>query len=163
MENRFDYRFDKRSKRITWVTISAVALVIAYGTYRYFDIGAYYPAWFLTFALAVGALYILSIPRSLRITDEALEIHCIVELTTIKLEDIRSVRRIANRRTGLWLLLGSYGFFGYYGYYLDWRAWQIVKMYASQWDNFVEIEDIYEQRYIVSCQDPDDFVKALSK
>ncbi len=161
MKRTFRYKFDKRSKRITWAVIVAVVLATAWFTYAYIGQGAYYPAWFFSTALAVAALYILSIPRWVRITHQAVEIHCVVELTTIQLEDIRTVRRLDDRPTGLWLLLGSYGFFGYYGYYFDFRRWQTVNLYASQWRNFVEIEDIYDQRCIISCADPDVFVQSV--
>lgn len=163
MTKRFNYRTDRRSKRITWAVVILAILATAYASYYYFNIGAYYPAWFVTFLLAVAALYILSIPRSIRLTDEALEIHCIVELVTVKLEDIESVSLVENDRPHLFLLLGSYGFFGYYGYYLDYRNWEIVKVYASQWKNFLEVEDIYEQRYIISCEDPHELLCLLEK
>ncbi len=80
---RYNLSIDRRARRITWGVIAAVVLATAWIAYRYIEVGGYYPAWFLTFALAVMALYILSIPRNIRLTREALEIHCILELTTI--------------------------------------------------------------------------------
>ncbi len=161
MEKIFRYKLGRVSKRITWAVIVLILLLTAFFTYLFVNQGSYIPAWFVTIMLCVWALYVLSIPRSIRVTDEALEIHCVVELSQIRLEDLRSIRTVPNHGTGLWLLLGSYGFFGYYGYYLDWRQWQFVKVYASAWENLVEIEDIYEQRYLVNCDDPEALIHAV--
>jgi hypothetical protein len=152
---------DRRSKRITWSIIAAFVLVNAYFTYEYFNSGAYVPAWFSSIVLTVAALYILSIPRSLRVAADVVEIRCVLELTRIRVEDLHSIKRMESRKTGLTLLLGSYGFFGYYGYFLDRRRWEIVRMYIRKWDDLVEIEDIYEQRYVVSCDDSEAFIRAV--
>ncbi len=152
---------DRLSRRITWTIIAAVATVAVVFAYLSMGKGAYMPAWFLATALSIAALYILSIPRTVRITENGVEIHCIVELTTIAARDIASVRLITERPMGLILLLGSYGFFGYYGYYLDIARWEIVKVYARSRTGLVEITDIYEQRYLVSATDPEGLVDAV--
>ncbi len=162
MKRTFRYRPDKRARRITWCVIILVAMAAGGMVYAWFGTGAYFSAWFISMAVAVAALYILSIPRKIYVSDEALEIHCVVELTSIELEDIHSIQRCDNQDTGLILLIGSYGFFGYYGYFLDRRKWEIVKVYASEWNNLVEIEDVYEQRYIVSCSDPAALISSVN-
>jgi len=107
----------------------------------------------------VAGLCILSVPRYILVGEGAVEIHCVLELTTIRYEDLVSVRRV--RRSEMkycFPLFGSYGFFGYYGYYYNLRYWDMVRVYAGSWSRFVEIEDIYEQKYIISCTDPDAFI-----
>lgn len=149
--SRFNYPpLDRRARRITIAIIAIVALATGWMTWRYISQGGYYPAWFLTFALAIAALYILSIPRKIRLTEQAVEIRCIVEMTSIAREDIRAVRRLEKGKTHLFPLLGSYGFFGYYGYYLDWREWEIVRVYASRWEDLAEIRDAYDQRFVIN-------------
>jgi len=37
-----------------------------------------------------------------------------------------------------------------------------VRLYASEWRNFVEITDIYEDRLYVSCADADRLVAELT-
>lgn len=148
---RYNYLpLDGRARRITWVVIAVIVLATAWMSWHYLLRGGYYPAWFLSLALAVAALYVLSIPRSIRLTDTAVEIRCVVELVTIAREDIRAVRPVDAGDTRLWLLLGSFGFFGYYGYYLDRSRWEVVRVYATRWENLVEIEDIYDQKYLVN-------------
>ena len=51
--------------------------------------------------------------------------------------------------------------FGYYGYYFDLKTFEKVVVYASEWKNLVEIVDIYEQRYYVSCTQADELVALL--
>lgn len=164
MENR-EYRFpygpfDRRSRRITIAVIAVVTVALA--AIVWLDAGSYLSAWSVSIVAAIVLLYILSIPRRITVDRSQIAIHCILELTTIPLKDLKTVRRISTRRMQYTLpLLGSYGFFGYYGYYFNLRRWETMKIYARRWSNFVEIESIYEEIYIVSCPDPDEFVKAV--
>ena len=151
---RFKYRLDGRAKIITWSTVGAI--VLAATLLWWLSPGEYLPVWFASIALAVVILVALSIPRSIRITSDALEISCLVEITHIPWEHIRSARRID--RTELRPLIpvfASPGFFGWFGYWLDLQSWDIVRIYATSWHGMVVIEDIYEQRYVVSADDPD--------
>lgn len=56
---------------------------------------------------------------------------------------------------------GGYGFFGFYGHYFDLKNLERVKIYASEWRNFVEITDIYENRIYVSCTQGEELVNDL--
>lgn len=106
----------------------------------------------------------MSIPRRVVVGDTALEIRCIVEITHIKYADLRSIRRILpETMKKKFVFFGSYGFFGYYGYYIDGKSWETLKLYCKQWDNFIEITDAYEKRYIISSPAPDDLVAAVTR
>jgi hypothetical protein len=159
-ETIFKYRLDKHSRRITWITLTAI--VVVFGGLWAFALGEYLPAWFFSIVLAIVALMILSIPRNLCVTEQALEIRCVVEITHIPYTHIENVRRIARTELGrIFPLFASQGIFGYFGWWLDVRNWDIIKVYASSWHGLVMIEDIYEQRYIVSADDPDLLVEAI--
>ncbi len=150
MKTRFKYDRDKQCRRLTavWIGIIAVAVVII----ALLGGSGYMQAWLYSVLVAVTALYALSIPRYVSVDRDNLEIHCVVEMTRIDIRDVALVRKVdmEARRGRLWLVLGSYGFFGYFGYYFDWRNWEMVKVYATERAHFVEIEDIYEQKYLVS-------------
>lgn len=162
MRKEYKYKLTKRTKRIT-VVISALAVMIIVFFSIYSDSG-YFPAWFLSFAVAVLALYVLSIPRKVRIDDDTLEIHCLVELTTIAVGDIAVIRKMDPKEMKYAIpLLGSYGFFGYYGYYYNLAEMTMFKIYASQWGNFVRIEDIYEDIYVINCDNPDELIYLVNK
>ena len=60
------------------------------------------------------------------------------------------------------MVFGGCGFFGYYGHFIDLRRLDRVRLYASEWRNFVEITDIYEDRLYVSCADADRLVAELT-
>ncbi len=153
MEARFGYKRDKLSKRLTALYIVAVAAAVA--VLLFLTEPGYMQAWLLTVLAAVVALYILSIPHYVKVDDDYLEIHCVVEMTRIDLRDIVTIREAAPGEYGRRLLcaLGSFGFFGYYGYWLDYREWDLVKVYATERRRLVVIEDIYEQRYLISCRE----------
>ena len=105
----------------------------------------------------------LSIPRRIVVTEEKVEVRCLLDITEVRREEIASVRRVDNRRMKWFIpLFGGYGFFGYYGHYLDLRRFERVKLYASEWRNFVEITDIYEERLFVSCAEADRLVEELT-
>ncbi|MDR0509586.1 MAG: hypothetical protein LBH06_00660 [Rikenellaceae bacterium] len=163
MEKRFEYRLDRRARRITAIVIAAVALLSAAALCLWVG-SSYYSAWLLSNIAAVAGLYILSIPRHVAVTEAGVEIHCLVELTILNYDDLRSVRRVGREELKYCIpLLGSYGFFGYYGYYFNLRDWSVFKIYASEWNNFVEIEDVYEQIYVVSCPDADRLTELIEK
>ena len=109
--------------------------------------GGFISAWFTSCVVALIALMALSIPRRIVVTEEKVEVRCLLDITEVRREEIASVRRVDNRRMKWFIpLFGGYGFFGYYGHYLDLRRFERVKLYASEWRNFVEITDIYEER-----------------
>ena len=151
---KFKYRLDRRSRRITWGTFAAIAALFV--GFHFIWGGAYLPAWFLLLLLCIITLFVLSFPRYLTIDDDTLQIHCIVELTRIHVEEIETVRRIDRSHFRRMIpLLGSYGFCGYFGYWFHLSDWTICKLYTTERKQLVLIEDIYEDIYIVSCPDPD--------
>lgn len=159
-DKRFKYHLDKRTRNITWITLASVIAVC--GVLWFFSFGDYLPAWFFSIALAIIGLSVLSIPRSIRITENAVEIRCVIEITHIPYEHVKSVRRIGRTELKPFIpVFASMGFFGYFGYYLYPRNWEIIKVYATSWYGLVIIEDIYEQRYLVSSDRPDELVEGI--
>ncbi len=159
---KFKYRLDKRARTITWSIAGGVALVA--GALWLFAPGEYLSAWFVSTAMAIVLLCFLSSPRSIRVTDKAVEIRCTIEITHITYNRLRSVRRV--ERSGLRPfvpLFASPGFLGWFGYWLDVRSWDMVKVYVTSWDRLVLIEDIYEQRYLVNVGDPDKLVESIEQ
>lgn len=160
MQSRFKYKLDKHCRRLSVIYI--VVMLGVFALIFFAGNGGYLQAWLYSILLAIVALFILSIPRYIRVDDDNLEIHCVVEMTRIEIRDVASVRRITRGEyPRLWLILGSYGFFGYYGYFFDFKQWELIKVYATERENLVEIEDIYEQKYIVSCREADRLIEAV--
>ena len=97
------------------------------------------------------------------VTDEKIEVRCLLDITEIRRDEIASVAPGPTLGGMKWFLpyCGGCGFFGYYGHFLDLRRFERVKLYASEWKNFVEITDIYEDRLYVSCSDADRLVEEL--
>ena len=103
-------------------------------------------------------------PAGVVVGDTALEIRCIVEITHIKYADLRSIRRIPPETMKKSSSSSAVTvFFGYYGYYIDGKSWETLKLYCKQWDNFIEITDAYEKRFIISSPAPDDLVAAVTR
>lgn len=162
MPLEFKYQPDKRTRRRTWIICSV--LLAAVGFFVIYSRSGYFPTWFLFFGLTILLLYVLSIPRRIRVTQKTFEIHCVVELTSIKLEDIAEITAMEpGEMRWSFPLLASYGFFGYYGWFYNLSEWSLFKVYASQWRNFVRIEDIYETVYVVSCDDPQALIDSVSE
>lgn len=162
MEKIWKYRLPRR----VWIYSMAYLLllgVLAVGLYYLYE-GEYLSAWFTSSIVALLLLIALSVPRKLRLNRERLRIDCLLDIVELPLSEIASVRRVerSEQRT-LIPLLGAWGFFGYYGNYLDVVQVERVKIYASEWNNLVEITDIYEDRLFVSCSEPDRFVEELQR
>ena len=148
------------------ITTISLVLITAGLAYLYLNSGgSYLPAWMTVLILALLVFASLSIPRYMIISPTAVEIHCVVELTTTPYEDIISVR-LMEQKEMKWAvpvpLLGIYGFFGYYGYFINLRRGRIFKVYSRKWNNFVMIENIYEDLIVVSADDPEKFISEVA-
>ena len=124
--------------------------------------GGFFSAWFVSFVMAIFALMILSIPQRIILLDNKLEIQCVFDITEIDLQEISRIRKVSNRRLRWTMLLfGSSGFCGYYGKFFDLKEFEVITIYSSEWNNFVEITDIYDSRIYVSCRDADELIAAV--
>ncbi len=124
--------------------------------------GGFFSAWFVSFVMAIAALMILSIPRRIVLLENKLEIQCVFDITEIDIREIARIRKVSNRRLRWTMLLfGSSGFCGYYGKFFDLRETEIITIYSSEWNNFVEITDIYDSRTYVSCREADELIAAV--
>lgn len=120
-------------------------------------------AWVVALSIAIIALMALSIPRRIVADEEALEIYCISDFTSIPYESISSAREVTQKEMLLMVpIFAGVGFFGYYGCFLNLRKWELVKIYASRWSNFVEVTDKCEERYYLSCDNPQELVALIN-
>ena len=148
MQSIYKYRFDRRT--IYWTLVYLVVFILLGGLLYHLYEGGYLSAWFTSFIVALIALMSLSIPRRIVVSDETVEIRCLLDITEIR------------RMQWFVPIFGGCGFFGYYGHFIDLRRFDRVRLYASEWRNFVEITDIYEDRLYVSCADADRLVAELT-
>ena len=160
MRSSFRYHFDRRT-----IIVSILALVLCAGgavlLYMLY-MGGFFSAWFVSFVMAIFALMILSIPRRIILLDNKLDIQCVFDITEIDLQEISRIRKVSNRRLRWTMLLfGSSGFCGYYGKFFDLKEFEVITIYSSEWNNFVEITDIYDSRIYVSCRDADELIAAV--
>lgn len=158
----FRYKTDRRT--LYWTALHLVVYVLLGVALFLLYEGGYLSAWFTSFVVAIIALMALSIPRRIVVTDEELQVVCLLDITEIPLAEIASIHKVERRKIR-WMfpLFGAWGFFGYYGHYFDLRHFDRVKVYASQWRNLVEITDVYEERIYLSAEDPDEFVAEISR
>ncbi|MDE6374508.1 MAG: hypothetical protein K2L09_01995, partial [Alistipes sp.] len=148
MQSIYKYRFDRPT--IYWTVAYWLVFALLGGGLYYLYEGGYLSAWFTSFIVALVALMSLSIPRKIVVTDETLQVRCLLDITEIRRDEIASVRRV-EKSDMKWIvpLFGGCGFFGYYGHFLDLRRFERVKLYATEWRDFVEVVDIYEDRLYV--------------
>ena len=162
MKRSFDYKFDRRTIILTVLILllCTAGAVLLYTLYT----GGFFSAWFVSFVLALIALMILSIPRRIVLLDNKVEIQCIFDITEIDIAEIAQIQKV-EKDTLRWTvpLFGSSGFFGYYGKYFDLKEFEIVNIYASEWNNFVEIIDIYDSRTYVSCRDAEALIASINE
>ena len=137
MKRNFDFHIDKRTKIFTALTIIIFlgGAVLLYFLYT----GGFLSAWFTSLVLAITALMVLSVPRK--------------------------VVKVVSKREMRWTLpiFAAMGFFGYYGKFIDLKEFDLVSIYASEWNNFVEITDIYDSRTYISCRDADQLIEAIEQ
>ncbi len=159
-ETIYKFNCDRRTIIITIVYIAILSLVSVAIWLMY--VGGYFSAWFISVVVALLALLTLSIPRRIVVDEQMLSIVCVLEIVEIPLCEIASVRLLRPSEKRLMMpIFGSYGFFGYYGYYLNLSTFERVKFYATELNNLVEIVDIYDDSYYVSCRNSDALITLL--
>ena len=162
IDPKFRFRLDRRARWLTLATLLLVGTLV--GLLFYLSGASYLPAWFATIVVVLLLLASLSIPRFMRVSPHSVEIHCVMELIKIPLSDIRHIRFVEPRQMRYCIpLWGVYGFGGYYGFYLNLRERRLFRLCASRWSGFVLIEDIYEEQYIISCDDPAAVIRAVEQ
>lgn len=161
MQSVYKYRFDRRT--LYWTLVYLIVFALLGGGLYYLYEGGYLSAWFTSFIVALIALMALSVPRKIVVTDDSVQVRCLLDITEIPRSEIASVRRIGPKEMK-WIvpLFGGCGFFGYYGHFYDLRGFTRVKVYATQWRGFVEIVNIYEERLYLSGIDADRLVAELA-
>lgn len=149
------------------IYLSVTFTVIILSILAYFFIssgGSYFPAWLTILCFSIALLSILSIPKYVIISPQAVEIHSVLELTHVKFSDIKRVK-IIEKKDMKWCIpfFGIMGLCGYFGYYINLRRMQSFKLYARRWSNFIMIEDRFNNKLIFSIDNPEDFVEQIAK
>lgn len=158
----YKYKLGRHTMRFTLIYF-LVFVAVGVGLYLLYE-GGFLSAWFTSFVAALIALMSLSVPRRIVVDGHGLHIYCLLDLTELATEEIASARAVEPAELkGFFPIFGGYGFFGYYGHYFDTKNLERVRLYASEWRNFVEITDIYENRIYVSCAQPEELVADLQK
>lgn len=162
MERIYKYRFGKRMiySSILYIVLFVALSVILAVIFK----GGYVSAWFISLILAVIALMMLSIPRRIIIDEEGIEIQCITEDTSLSYDSIVDIRKVERIKMNACIpIFGAIGFFGHYGLFLNLRTMELIHIYASCWDNFVEITDTEGDKYYISCDERDDMIKRVEE
>ena len=160
MIRSFNFTFNRKTKFRTSITLIFV-IIIAVALYKLY-MGGFFSAWFVSLIAALMALMVLSIPRRIVLLDDKLEIQCLLDITEFDIREIASMRKVPTKDMR-WAIriLGAAGFFGYYGKFFNLKEFEIITIYASEWDNFVEITDIYDSRTYVSCREADNLINTV--
>lgn len=148
------------------IAMSILFLLLSLAVVLYFVLysgGSYLPAWILTLVIVVVLLSSLSIPRYVILSHTSVEVHCVMDLTIVGLNDIKEVKPLTKRDVKYCLPLGGIScFFGYYGYYLDIRRMRLLQLYARKWSNFVEIKyGVKKKRLVVGVEEPELFIEMV--
>jgi len=158
------YRLAPMSPAILILTLFLLLLplaffVAAYGRHRFFAL----PALFLVFIYAWIWLWFR--PTEFLVGPTDLEVIWPLRRRKIPRATITGVRRLdrseVRRETGWALRVGAGGMGGGFG--LLWTARRgIVRMYVSRLNDFVWIERGREQPWLLTPEQPESFVRALS-
>ncbi|MBQ2423339.1 MAG: hypothetical protein II262_00930 [Alistipes sp.] len=156
----YKYTIDNKTKYLTLVHF-LIFIGVAIGLFVLFE-GGYIMAWFVSIVVAIVALMALSIPRKVIVAEDGIDICCISDYTFIPYNEIASIRCVEKGELKFTIpIFAAVGFFGYYGNYLNLRSMDFVKIYASKWSGFIEITDIYEDKYYISCDNESELVSRV--
>jgi len=118
------------------------------------------------FILVIYAwIWLLSRPTAFVVQPRAIEITWPLKRQEIPRSDIQAVRIIdrqtLRREAGWGMRVGAGGLFGAFGYLWTTRR-GLVRMFVSRTDRFVWIERKSERPWLITPDQPDAFVRALS-
>ncbi|MFI3259439.1 MAG: PH domain-containing protein [Rikenellaceae bacterium] len=157
----YEYKLDQQT--IWWTAIHIVAIIFGgiaiFGLY----LGGLFSAWFCLFVLAFVLLMVLSIPRTISLTDRRLTINSVLDVTSIEIKDIVSAKKVSPRKIR-WIfpIFASCGFFGHYGYFFDFRSRRVLAIYITHWRYLIEIVDKDDNYYYISSHQRDELIEELS-
>lgn len=162
MMAEYKYTIDNKTKYLTMIHFLIFAGVAA--ALFIFGKGGYILAWFISLIVAIIALMTLSIPRKIILSEEGIDICCISDYTFIPYSEITSIRVVERKELKFMIpIFASVGFFGYFGNFLNLKSMDFVKLYASKWGNFIEITDVYEDKFYISCDNQSELVEKIAK
>ena len=158
------FKYKNGRYTLYWTAVYIIVIVLLAALLMQLYEGGYVSAWFGSFIAALVALMVMSVPRSSVVTEQTLQIRCLLDITEIRLSEISSIRAVSRKEMG-WKfpIFGSFGFFGYFGHFIDFKRFRMVEIYATEWGNFVEIKTIYEDTYYVSCHERDRLISLLQE
>lgn len=141
-------------------------ILCAMGVWLLYDLytGGFISAWFASIVVALILLMFLSVPRRVSIIGNAMEIQCVSDITEIQIDEIEYIRLIPRKR--LWWIIpifGVVGFFGYYGKFFDLKRFRIVTLYASEWNNFVDIRTYNGSHTYISCREAEALIETVKQ
>jgi hypothetical protein len=142
------------------IILCAVGVWLLYDLYT----GGFISAWFASIVVALILLMFLSVPRRVSIIGNAMEIQCVSDITEIQIDEIEYIRLIPRKR--LWWIIpifGVVGFFGYYGKFFDLKRFRIVTLYASEWNNFVDIRTYNGSHTYISCREAEALIETVKQ
>lgn len=158
----YKYTIDNRTKYLTMIHL-LFFIGIAVGLFVLFN-GGYILAWFISIVIAIIALMALSIPRRVIVGEDGIDICCISDYTFIPYSEITSVRIVEHKELKFMIpIFASVGFFGYFGSFLNLKGMDFVKIYSSKWGEAIEITDVYEDKYYISCDNQSDLAERILK
>ena len=158
----YKYTIDHKTKYLTMIHFLIFAGVAA--ALFIFAKGGYILAWFISLIVAIIALMTLSIPRKVILSEEGIDICCISDYTFIPYSEITSVRIVEHKELKFMIpIFASVGFFGYFGSFLNLKGMDFVKIYSSKWGEAIEITDVYEDKYYISCDNQSDLAERILK
>jgi len=151
------FRYGGFDGRVWWTSIVTTLLFGGLCAWLFATAdGAYYlAAWTTMTGVTLGVLCLLSTPWRIVLSDEVLELRCLLDVSYISLHSVVDVEVLDEERLGRRVpLVGCYGFWGYYGRFLDLRTRKVCRVYATRRKGCVAIHTS-RRRYVVSCRTPE--------
>ncbi|MFR9503295.1 MAG: PH domain-containing protein [Rikenellaceae bacterium] len=160
--NRVVYKYHSNKRTLITTLLYFVLLLAASVLIWLMYVGGYFSAWFISVVVAIIALIVISMPRRIIVDEQTLTIACVLEIVEIPITEIVYVRKVEPSEIRWTIpIFASPGFLGHFGYYLDLTTFDIVRLYATERQNMVEILDIYDDRYYLSCRQSDQLIEQI--
>lgn len=140
-----------------------VAVVVGVGyLISLISLGSYIIAWYITMVSSMTILHILTIPRYILLSHNAIEIRCLLKVVTIDSSSIEEIKKVSPRELHFAIPLSLwFGFWGSVGLFITLPKLKLARFYITESRYLLRIKTLSGRLYYISCRERDSIINAM--
>ncbi len=126
------------------------------------SLGDYIIAWYITMVSSMTILHILTIPRYILLSQNAIEIRCLLKVVTIDSSSIEKIEKVSPRELHFAIPLSLwFGFWGSVGLFFIPKKFKLARFYITESRYLLKIKTLSGRLYYISCRERDSIINTI--